>query len=229
MMGVKGPGPKGLRAGTLRSPRVHPTATITDSRLGEWTEVGDRASLVETELGDYSYVERDTQVIHARIGKFCSIASCARINPGNHPLERAALHHFTYRSRWYGLCGSDDDAFFAWRRSHGVVLGHDVWIGHGAVVLPGLEIGTGAAVGAGAVVTRDVPPFTVAAGVPAAPVRERFSRRVQEGLMRIAWWDWTWERLRKALPDFRALRAEAFVEKYDRVPTAPVTEGENRA
>jgi hypothetical protein len=188
---------------------------VVDSELGDWTEVGDRASLIETVLGDYSYVERDSQAIYARIGRFCSIASAVRINPGNHPLDRAALHHFTYRSRWYGLAGHDDASFFEWRRSHAVTLGHDVWIGHGAVVLPGRIVGTGAAVGAGAVVTRDIPPFTVATGVPAAPIRERFSKRVQEGLMRIAWWDWTWERLRRALDDFRSLDAEAFVEKYD--------------
>lgn len=208
-------GPRGPQGGTVRTPRIHPTAVIIDSELGDWTEVGDRSSLIETRLGDFSYVERDSQAIYARVGRFCSIASGVRINPGNHPLERAALHHFTYRSRWYGLAGDDDEGFFEWRRSQPVILGDDVWLGHGAVVLPGRTVGTGAAVGAGAVVTRDVPPFTVAAGVPAVPVRERFSKHVQEGLMRIAWWSWPWDRLRRTLNDFRSLDAEAFVAKYD--------------
>ncbi|MGD8389295.1 MAG: acetyltransferase [Desulfobacteraceae bacterium] len=214
--------------GSMQSPRVHSTATIMDSELGAWTEVGERASLVETVLGDYSYVERDTQVIYTHIGKFCSIASGVRINPGNHPLGRAALHHFTYRSRGYCLSGSDDEAFFQWRRSHPVRLGHDVWIGHGAVVLPGRKIGTGAAVGAGTVVTHDVPPFTIVAGVPGTPVRERFPRRVQKGLLRIAWWDWSWEQLRRALEDFQTLEAEAFVEKYDTAPKIAGAGGETR-
>ncbi len=199
----------------MRSPRVHPTAVVIDSELGEWTEVGDRVSLIETVLGDYSYVERDSQAIYARIGRFCSIASGVRINPGNHPVERAALHHFTYRSRWYGLAGDDDARFFEWRRSRAVILGDDVWIGHGVVVLPGRTVGTGAAVGAGSVVTRDVSPFTVAAGIPAVPLRERFPKPVQEGLLRIAWWDWPRDRIRRALDDFRSLDAPAFVEKYD--------------
>jgi acetyltransferase-like isoleucine patch superfamily enzyme len=52
-----------------------------------------------------------------------------------------------------------------------VIIEDDVWLGTNAVVLPGVRVGRGAIVGAGAVVTRDVPPFTVVAGVPARPVR----------------------------------------------------------
>jgi hypothetical protein len=177
--------------------------------------VGARASLTETVLGDYSYVIHDSQIIHADIGKFCSIASFARVNPGNHPLDRAALHHFSYRSRQFDL-GEEDEAFFQWRRSHKVTLGHDVWVGHGAVILPGVTVGTGAAIGAGAVVSRDVKPFHVVAGVPARSIRERFPREVAEGLLRIGWWHWPHERIWEALQDFRLLSALEFVEKYDR-------------
>ena len=156
----------------------------------------------------------DSDIIYTQIGKFCSIASFVRINPGNHPLERAALHHFSYRSRQFAL-GEDDESFFSWRRAHQVTLGHDVWVGHNATILPGVKIGTGAAIGAGAVVTREVPPFQVVVGVPARPIKERFSAKVQEGLLRIAWWDWPYEKLRLALCDFRSLSAAEFVEKYD--------------
>ncbi|MEJ5375396.1 MAG: chloramphenicol acetyltransferase [bacterium] len=201
----------------LRSePSVDPSAVIEKCQLGVWTEVGARCRLQDTYLGDYSYVMEDCQIDHTSIGKFCSIAAACRINPGNHPLGRAALHHFTYRSFQYGLA-ADDEEFFQWRRSHGVVLGHDVWLGHGVVVLPGVQIGTGAVIGAGAVVTRDVPPFTVVAGVPARVLRERFSREVQAALLRIGWWNWSHDQLKAALMDFRQLDAQAFVEKYDPV------------
>ncbi|MFX5554958.1 hypothetical protein ABTE11_22010, partial [Acinetobacter baumannii] len=83
----------------------------------------------------------------------------------------------------YDVGNADDDAFFDWRRSHRVTLGHDVWIGHGAVVLPGVSNGTGAAIGAGAVVSRDIPAFAVAVGVPARPIRDRFPSTVQQGLL----------------------------------------------
>jgi hypothetical protein len=197
-----------------RQPLVHPEATIVDSHLGAWTEVDARSSLTETVLGDYSYVIHDCDIIYTKIGKFCSIASFVRINPGNHPLERAALHHFSYRSRQFEL-GEDDEAFFSWRRAHQVALGHDVWVGHNATILAGVTIGSGAAIGAGAVVTREVAPFQIVAGVPARPIRERFSPEVQEGLLRIAWWNWPHEKLRLALRDFRTLSAAEFVEKYD--------------
>lgn len=196
------------------APRVHPSAAVTDSELGRRCDIDARVTVAESILGDYTYVTHDSEIIYSRIGKFCSIAAFARINPGNHPLERAALHHFTYRSRQFGL-GDDDPAFFDWRRSQPVVLEHDVWIGHGSVVLPGVTIASGAVVGAGSVVTKDVPPFTIVVGAPAKPLRARFPAGVQEALLRIAWWDWTHQQLAGALEDFRKLDGASFARKYD--------------
>ena len=194
-------------------PFIHPTASVRDSRLGAWTEVGARTTLAEVEMGDYSYVVHDAQIIYATIGKFCSIASHTRVNPGNHPLERVALNHFTYRASAYGL-GPDEAGFFDWRRRHRVTLGHDVWLGHGVIVLPGVTIGTGAAIGAGAVVTKDVPPFAVAVGNPARVIRFRFADDVREALLAIAWWDWPRERLSAALEEIRTLSAEEFCRRH---------------
>jgi phosphonate metabolism protein (transferase hexapeptide repeat family) len=203
--GAESPGP---------APEIHPDAQVSDSILGPWTRVGARTSLSEVSMGAYSYVVNDSAAAYAEIGKFCSIARDVRINPGNHPTWRAAQHHFSYRAVSYAMGPEDDQDFFQWRRSHRVVIGHDVWIGHGATVLPGVTIGTGAVVGAGAVVSRNVADFTIVAGVPNAPIRERFPKPVQEGLLAIAWWDWDHDRLAAALEDFRHLDAEAFVAKY---------------
>ena len=197
----------------FKDPTIHPTAVITECKLGHWIEIAAGTRILETNIGDYSYVMENCHITYSEIGKFVNIAAHAAINPNNHPLWRASQHHFSYRSAMYGF-GPDDDTIFDWRRSQTVVLGHDVWIGHGATVLPGNRVGIGSVVGAGAVVTKDVPPYTVVAGVPACFVRERFPQAVQEALLRLRWWNWPHEKLTQALPDFRCLEAHEFVAKY---------------
>ena len=196
-------------------PTVDPSARLRDARLGAYCEVGARTILQEVTMGDYSYVVNDAQITYTTIGKFCSIAAMTRINPGNHPMHRATQAHFTYRASAYFPQESDEAEFFEWRRSHRVVIGHDVWIGHGAIVLPGRKIGDGAVIAAGAIVTKDVAPYTIVAGNPARLVRPRFPNHIAMRLERLAWWHWSHERLRLALPDFRRLSVEEFLDRYE--------------
>jgi len=193
---------------------IDPSATVKDCRIGRYTEVGPRTSLIETTLDDYSYIMGDGDVIYSTIGKFCSIASHVRINPGNHPMWRASQSHFSYRASKYWPEESDESEFFAWRRAHPVAIGHDVWIGHGAIVLPGRSVGTGAVIAAGAVVTADVPDYAIVGGIPAGVLKLRFPAEIAARLVALAWWNWDHARLRQALPDFRSLATEAFLEKY---------------
>ncbi|MGU3495014.1 chloramphenicol acetyltransferase [Xanthobacteraceae bacterium A53D] len=197
------------------APVIDPTARVTETTLGRYTEVGARVKLLEVEMGDYSYIEHDSDMAYAGVGKFCSIAALTRINPGNHPMWRASQSHFTYRASAYFEDAQDEPDFFQWRRDHRVTLGHDVWIGHGAVILPGRSIGTGAVVAAGAVVTKDVPPYAIVAGVPAKIVKWRFPDAIAGRLMGLAWWDWDHAALRAALEDFRNLPIEAFLERHE--------------
>jgi hypothetical protein len=193
-------------------PWVHETSRIQDSTLGPWTAIGANCSIVESTFGDYSYAAGDVAIIYSEVGKFCSIASHVRLNPGNHPMQRVTQHHMTYRRAQYGFGEVNDEAFFDWRRADKVTIGHDVWLGHGVIVLPGVSIGTGAVVGAGAVVTKDIEPYTIAVGVPAKPLRTRFPADVVEKLLRIGWWDWPRELLEERLDELCDL--SAFLEKY---------------
>jgi phosphonate metabolism protein (transferase hexapeptide repeat family) len=196
-------------------PTVDATAKLQDVKFGIYCEVGARTILLDVEMGDYSYVVNDAQMTYTTIGKFCSIAAMTRINPGNHPMHRATQAHFTYRASAYFPGEADDAEFFAWRKSHRVHIGHDVWIGHGAIVLPGRRVGNGAVIAGGAVVTKDVPDYTVVAGNPARPIRRRFPEGIADRLVRLTWWDWDHDALRMALPDFRKLTIEDFLDKYE--------------
>jgi phosphonate metabolism protein (transferase hexapeptide repeat family) len=198
------------------APLIHETAQVETSTLGRYTKVTEACRIRECEIGDYSYVMEHGHLWNVRIGKFSNIAAFVRINATNHPVERATLHHFTYRAGDYWPGAEDDEpAFFAARRSRVVNIGHDTWIGHGATILAGVKIGNGAVIGAGAVVSKDVAPYTIVGGVPAKLIRERFPKEIGERMDALAWWDWDHDRLRVALQDFRALSAEDFLVRYE--------------
>jgi phosphonate metabolism protein (transferase hexapeptide repeat family) len=199
-------------------PTIDPSAKVQEAKFGIYCEVGARTMLLDVEMGDYSYVVNDSQMTYTTIGKFCSIAAMTRINPGMH---RGAQAHFTYRAGAYFPGEADDAEFFAWRKSHRVHIGHDVWIGHGAIVLPGRRIGIGAVIAGGAVVTKDVPDYTIVAGNPARPIRRRFPEAIAERVAQLGWWDWDHEALRMALPDFRKLTIEEFLDKYEAQSASP--------
>jgi phosphonate metabolism protein (transferase hexapeptide repeat family) len=179
--------------------------------VGSWTEIGPHCHLAEARFDDYSYAADNVLIIYTAVGKFCSIASHVRINPGNHPMERVTQHHMTYRRSQYGF-GADDTAFFDWRRADNCVIGHDVWIGHGATIMAGVTVGTGAVIGAGAVVTKDIAPYEIVGGVPAKRIRYRFPESMIEKLLAIAWWDWDRATLQARFDDLFNL--EQFVAKY---------------
>lgn len=196
------------------TPHVHPDCHIADSTFGAYCEVGAESRIINATFADYAYCDRLSDIANTTVGKFANIAAMMRIGPTDHPMANASLHHFLYRSSCYWDDATDDPAFFARRKARRTVLGPDCWIGHGAIIRPDVVIGAGAVVAAGAVVTRDVAPYVIVAGVPAKPLRERFSRGIADRLLALAWWDWPHDKLRAALDDFRALPAEAFLEQY---------------
>jgi phosphonate metabolism protein (transferase hexapeptide repeat family) len=189
---------------------------LRNATLGRFTEIGERVSFADSELGDYSYIDRHVQTIYARIGKFSAIAANASINALAHPIERVSQHKITYRPNEYFLGKKVDAEFREWRMANRVEIGHDVWVGHGAVVMPGVRVGHGAAIGASAVVTKNVAPYAIVAGVPAKFLRWRFEPRISARIIALSWWDWDHDRLAEAADDMRLLSAEAFVEKYGR-------------
>ncbi|MFN3955079.1 MAG: chloramphenicol acetyltransferase [Pararhodobacter sp.] len=196
------------------APLLHPDCEINNSHFGAWCEIGRGARVSNSTFGDYAYCDRYADIANTTVGKFANIAAFTRIGPTDHPMAQASLHHFLYRSASYWDDAGDDTAFFARRAARRSVLGPDCWVGHGAIIKPEVTLGAGAVVAAGAVVTGDVEPYMIVAGVPARPLRRRFAAVIAERLLALAWWDWPHQELRAALDDFRHLPIEAFLEKH---------------
>ena len=101
------------------------------------------------------------------IGKFCSIADDVTIAGDNHSYRVVA----NFPLLWW-FANVKDVPFeqvkqlFVPLRELPIVIGNDVWIGSGAIILSEVKIGDGAVIGAGCVVTHDVPPYAIVAGVP---------------------------------------------------------------
>lgn len=195
-------------------PYIRKSCEIRNTTFGPWTQVGPWNHLDNCEFGDYSYTGPRCIVQNAVIGKFSNIAADVRIGPTNHPMERPTLHHFTYRRVMFGFDDTDDIEFFKKRTSLITRIGHDTWLGHGVIIMPGVTVGNGAVVGSGAVVTKDVPDYCVAVGVPAKVVKRRFAVEQADAFSRIAWWDWSRETIKERFNDF-LLDADAFIAKYD--------------
>ncbi|MBV7394687.1 chloramphenicol acetyltransferase [Mameliella sediminis] len=193
----------------------HDGCTVTNSDFGPYTEVGQGSRIANTRFGAYSYCDRYADIANAEVGKFANIASFTRIGATDHPLDRASLHHFMYRSASYWDDAADDADWFAHRAGRMAKIGHDTWIGHNAQVKPEVTIGNGAVVASGAIVTRDVAPYTIVAGIPAKPVRDRLPQELAERIEALGWWEWGHDALRDALEDFRKLSVPAFLEKYE--------------
>lgn len=130
-----------------------------------------------------------------QIGKFCSIACGAKFlfNSANHTLSSLSTYPFPLFFEEWGL--EKKDVTNAWDNKGDIVIGNDVWIGYEAVVLAGVTIGDGAIIGTRAVATKNVPPYTIVGGVPAKPIKKRFSEETISALLEIQWWNWSKERI----------------------------------
>lgn len=130
-----------------------------------------------------------------QIGKYCSIACGAKFlfNSANHTLSSLSTYPFPLFFEEWGL--EKKDVTNAWDNKGDIVIGNDVWIGYEAVVLAGVTIGDGAIIGTRAVVTKNVPPYTIVGGVPAKPIKKRFSEETISALLEIQWWNWSKERI----------------------------------
>ena len=170
------------------------------SKLGRYNVLFNRVCLVDSSIGDHTYVQQDSQIISATIGKFCSIGMRVNIGLPRHAIETASSHPIFYlKNTPLAKTYCVQDKMDVMRHT---IIGHDVWIGQSAMVMGGVRIGTGAVIGAGAVVTKDVPDYGIVVGVPAKILRYRFEASTRQRLLASKWWEMSEEWLQLHVDNF---------------------------
>ena len=125
------------------------------------------------------------------IGKFCQIAANVRfiMNGANHATDGFSTFPFcAFGNEWKDVPLTPD-------YKGDTVIGHDVWIGYNAIVMPGVQIGNGAIIASGSVVTKDIEPYCIVGGNPAKLIRKRFNDETISKLIKLAWWDWPFDKI----------------------------------
>lgn len=131
------------------------------------------------------------------IGKFCSIACGVKFifTSANHTLKSLSTYPFPLFFEEWEL--DKKNVTDSWDNKGNIVIGNDVWIGYEAIIMSGVKIGDGAIIGTRAVVTKDVPAYTIVGGIPAKPIRKRFSDKTISLLLETKWWEWTDEKIKR--------------------------------
>jgi acetyltransferase-like isoleucine patch superfamily enzyme len=146
-------------------------------------------------VGALSY-SQSAGMLFSSIGRYCSIANLVHTIGDRHPLEHVTTSSFAYGVektpfQWARndlLGGSSQQVRPSILTKAPPVAEHDVWIGDRVTLQRGITLGTGCVIGAGAMVTKDVSPYAIVAGVPAAIIRMRFPEKIVERLLASQWW-----------------------------------------
>lgn len=155
--------------------------------MGRHTKVYPPFFLHRVELGDYSYIAKNSNATHVKVGKFCSIGPNFCCGLGIHPtngISTSPMFYSTARQNGISLC--EENKVEEFRHT---IIGNDVFIGANVTILDGVSIGDGAVIGAGAVVIEDIPPYAIAVGVPAIVKKYRFDAETIRLLLERKWWD----------------------------------------
>lgn len=169
--------------------------------------IGDETSFKNSRLGYQSYVGHNSVVDNTVIGKYSCISHNVVVVQGCHPTSKFVSIHPAFFSTNYKHSYVKNDLFIEYKyidpkEKIACIIGNDVWIGFGALIMSGVTIGDGAIVASGAVVTKDIEPYTIVAGVPAKPIRKRFSSNQIDALLSFKWWNKTEEWIKNNLDNF---------------------------
>lgn len=157
------------------------------SKISRNAKIYRCAKILESSVDDYSYIAPQTELLRANIGKFCSIGKNCKLGLPSHEIYNISTHPIFTRS--------NNGTKISWTKSNFeketpyLNIGNDVWIGANVIIMSGLNIGNGVIIGAGAVVTKNIPPYAIVAGVPAKIIKYRFDKDIISLLEESKWWD----------------------------------------
>lgn len=172
---------------------LHPKA-VKNSKIEKKAQISSGTYFLNSKINKYSYVGNFCTVVNTEIGKFTSIGDECCIGSANHPIDWVSSSPVFHKGRNILKMNFSDCEFSPFEE---VLIGNDVWIGTRVLIKSGVKIGDGAVIGMGSIVTHDVEPYTIVAGVPAKLIRERFPVEITNELKKIEWWNFSEKKLKK--------------------------------
>jgi len=168
------------------------------------SKIYPRCELYNTKINDFTYVAEKCIFKNTTVGKFCSIGPNLVSGWGIHPtngISTSPMFYSTMKQNGFTLSSVDKI-----QEMKPVYIGNDVFIGMNVTILDGVSIGDGAIIGAGAVVSKDIPPYAIAVGVPIKIIKYRFDEPTIKNLLKMKWWDWEENELHKVEKNFFDLK-----------------------
>ena len=175
-------------------------SSVKNSSIHSSSKIESGTLFVNSSMNKHSFCGYDNEIINTKIGSFCSIGNHVKIGGGEHPYSWVSTSPVFYKGR-----DSVKAKFSEFDRDEirTTFIGNDVWIGQNSLIKQGIKIGHGAIIGMGSVVTKDVEPYSIVAGVPAKKIKLRFSEDLISKLIKSKWWDLKEDELTKAAENIK--------------------------
>lgn len=196
-----------IRDSNIGKAKIFRNAVVNNCSFGDGCSIGDdttversvfennvvinrRSYINDSSIGCYTYTGINTTINWSSIGRFCSLARNVDVGGFDHDYKKiTTMPAF----RFAQIINGGGKLEKKKKELDKCVVGNDVWIASGAIILHKVSIGDGAVVGGGAVVTHDVPPYAIVAGVPAKIIGYRCDETLIPELLSIKWWNWPME------------------------------------
>ena len=202
--------------------KLYPNSIVSTSAalskltiLEGYNVINDNSNIVNSSIGCGTIIGSNTNLPNCKIGKFCSISWNVTVSDACHPTSFVSTYPCFYHTCNNYPLGRGEyqfNEFLKTNNNYSLEIGNDVWIGEKVLLKGGIRIGDGAIIGFGAVVTKDVPPYSIVAGVPATVIRYRFNQETIAALLKIKWWNWPIDLIIERRNEFTNL--DSFILKY---------------